>query len=187
MNGPRVRRPALAIVRTCALSAWLLAPFFTSAAEMAVEPCFSPAGRCSEKIAREIDGARLEILAAIYALTDDRLAWALIQAKERGVNVQVVLDRAFDAENSASKGSWLAERGVGLKRVSGLPSGRERGAGLMHQKFAVIDRQVVITGSYNWTVAASQFNDENLLVFRNGGPLAEEYRREFLRLWERKR
>lgn len=56
----------------------------------------------------------------------------------------------------------------------------------MHQKFTVIDHKVVLTGSYNWTVSADSFNDENLLLFRAAGPLAEEYRKEFFRLWGRK-
>lgn len=56
----------------------------------------------------------------------------------------------------------------------------------MHQKFAVIDRKVVLTGSYNWTVSADNYNSENLLLFRDAGPLAEEYRKEFFRLWEKK-
>jgi phosphatidylserine/phosphatidylglycerophosphate/cardiolipin synthase-like enzyme len=57
----------------------------------------------------------------------------------------------------------------------------------MHQKFAIIDRKVLITGSYNWTYAADGLNDENLLLFRDAGPLAEEYRKTFSELWERKR
>ncbi len=57
----------------------------------------------------------------------------------------------------------------------------------MHQKFAVIDRKVVLTGSYNWTASAENFNDENLLLFRDAGPLAEEFRKEFFRLWEKPR
>ena len=56
----------------------------------------------------------------------------------------------------------------------------------MHQKFAVIDRRIVLTGSYNWTHSADNRNDENLLMFRDAGPLAEEYRKTFLQLWERK-
>jgi phosphatidylserine/phosphatidylglycerophosphate/cardiolipin synthase-like enzyme len=56
----------------------------------------------------------------------------------------------------------------------------------MHQKFAVIDRKIVFTGSYNWTYAADHSNDENLLLFRDASPLAEEYRKAFFRLWERK-
>jgi phosphatidylserine/phosphatidylglycerophosphate/cardiolipin synthase-like enzyme len=56
----------------------------------------------------------------------------------------------------------------------------------MHQKFAVIDRRLLFTGSYNWTHSADSRNDENLLMFRNAEALAEEYRKAFFRLWERK-
>lgn len=163
---------------------------FTSVgwAAMAVQACFSPLGKCSIHIAREIAQARSEILVAVYAFTSDELAWALIQAKQRGVKVQLILDQEFDGTNESSKGALLERQGVAVRRTSGLNTGKpERGPGIMHQKFAVIDRRVVLTGSYNWTVSADQFNDENLLLFRDAGPLAEDFRKEFFRLWEKKR
>jgi phosphatidylserine/phosphatidylglycerophosphate/cardiolipin synthase-like enzyme len=157
-------------------------------ATMAVQACFSPRGKCSTHVAREIGQARTEIMAALYAFTSEDLAWALINAKQRGVTVQVVLDAEFDAANANSKGVLLERQGIAVRRVSGANTGHpERGAGLMHQKFAVIDRKIVLTGSYNWTVSADKFNDENLLIFRNAVPLAEDFRKEFLRLWEKKR
>ncbi|MFQ5902948.1 MAG: phospholipase D family protein [Candidatus Binatia bacterium] len=157
-------------------------------AGMVVQACFSPLGKCSSHIVREIGQAQKEILVAVYAFTSDDLAWALVKARQRGVKVQVVLDREFDAGNQSSKGSFLEQRGLPVRRISGLnTTRRERGTGLMHQKFVVIDRRVVLTGSYNWTVSAENFNDENLLLFHDAGPLAEEYRKEFFRLWGKKR
>ncbi len=156
-------------------------------ADMVVHACFSPVGKCSGYIVREIAQAQREILVAVYAFTHDDLAWALVKAGQRGVKVQVVLDREFDAGNEPSKGSFLERQGIPVHRVSGLNAGKaDRGAGLMHDKFAVIDRKVVFTGSYNWTVSAENYNDDNLLLFRDAGPLAEAYRKEFLRLWEKK-
>lgn len=152
-----------------------------------VQTCFSPAGKCSTHIIREIGQAQREILVAVYAFTSDELAWELVKARQRGVQVQVILDREFDAENENSQGSFLAKQGIPVRRISGLNKGGEKASGLMHQKFSVIDRRVVFTGSYNWTASAENFNDENLLLFRDAGPLAEEYRKEFLRLWERKK
>lgn len=187
MRAARIRiiaSPLLVIF--CALS---LARFSSSGwAAMAVQACFSPLGKCSIHIAREIAQARSEILVAVYAFTSDELAWALIQAKQRGVKVQLILDQEFDGTNESSKGALLERQGVAVRRTSGLNTGKpERGPGIMHQKFAVIDRRVVLTGSYNWTVSADQFNDENLLLFRDAGPLAEDFRKEFFRLWEKKR
>jgi mitochondrial cardiolipin hydrolase len=159
----------------------------TSWAEMAVQTCFSPQGRCSAHIVREIEKAQKELLVAVYAFTSDELARAVAQAKKRGVSVQIVLDREFDAANEKSQGKFLEEQKIPLKRVSGIkPAAREKEPGLMHQKFAVIDRKIVFTGSYNWTRSADNANDENLLWFRDAGPLAEEYRKAFFQLWERK-
>lgn len=152
---------------------------------MAVQACFSPYGKCSGQIIREIAQAEKEILVAVYAFTNDEIAWALVKASQRGVKVQVVVDQEFDATNDGSKKNFLEQQRIPIRRLSGLDKGN--GAGLMHQKFAVIDRRVVLTGSYNWTVAAENSNDENLLLFRDAGPLAEEYRKEFFRLWEKKR
>ncbi len=155
-------------------------------AGMAVQACFSPSGRCSSHILRAIGEARKEILVAVYAFTSDDIAWALVKARQRGVKIQVIVDQEFDKENRTSKGSFLERKGLPVRRVSGLKNGAEKGSGLMHQKFAVIDRSVVLTGSYNWTLSADKWNHENLLLFHDAGGLAEEYRNEFFRLWGRK-
>jgi len=156
-------------------------------AEMVVQACFSPQGRCSGHILREIEQAKQELLVAVYAFTSDDLAAAVVQAKKRGVSVQVIIDREFDAANEKSKGRFLEAQKIPLRRLSGIKAGAlEKDAGLMHQKFAVIDRKLVFTGSYNWTHSADALNDENLLLFRDAGALAEEYRKTFLNLWGRK-
>ncbi len=156
-------------------------------AEIVVQACFSPQGKCSAHILREIEMAKEELLVAVYAFTSDDLAGALVQAKKRGVVVQVVIDREFDRANDNSKGKFLDAQKIPLRRVSAAPTQRvKKEPGLMHQKFAVIDRRIVFTGSYNWTRSADNRNDENLLIFRDAGPLAEAYRQAFLRLWERK-
>ena len=157
------------------------------AAEMVVQACFSPAGKCSSLIIREIQRAKKELLIAVYAFTSDELAVAVVQAKKRGLTVQVVIDRDFDNGNDRSKGRFLEAQKVPVRRIAAIkPVAPEKEAGLMHQKFAVLDRSGVLTGSYNWTHAADRLNDENLLFFRDAGPLAEEYRRIFWQLWERK-
>jgi phosphatidylserine/phosphatidylglycerophosphate/cardiolipin synthase-like enzyme len=156
-------------------------------AEMIVQTCFSPQGKCSAHILREIEAAKQELLVAVYAFTSDDLASALVKAKKRGVVVQVVVDREFDRTNENSKGRFFDVEKIPVRRVSGAAGkAGDKDTGLMHQKFAVVDRRVVFTGSYNWTQSADIRNDENLLMFRDASPLAEEYRKAFFRLWERK-
>ena len=168
----------------------VLCAIFISAnghAEMIVQACFSPWGKCSVHILREIEQAKKELLVAVYAFTHDELAHALVRAKKRGVTVRVVIDREFDADSNRSKGKFFEAQKIPLRRLSGLPSPtQDTKIGLMHQKFAVIDRRIVFSGSYNWTHAADSSNDENLLLFRDAGPLAEEYRKTFFQLWQRK-
>jgi phosphatidylserine/phosphatidylglycerophosphate/cardiolipin synthase-like enzyme len=163
-----------------------LALLGSARADMAVQACFSPQGKCSTHIVREIGRAKRELLVAVYAFTSDDLAGALVQAKKRGLVVQVIIDREFDSRNDNSKGKFLEAQKIPVRRLSGSkPPNSAREVGLMHQKFAVLDRRIVFTGSYNWTQSADSFNDENLLLFRDAGPLAEEYRRNFVRLWEK--
>jgi phosphatidylserine/phosphatidylglycerophosphate/cardiolipin synthase-like enzyme len=174
-------------VAPCAALVLLVSCVAAARAQMLVEACFSPQSKCSSHILREIDRGKKEILVAVYAFTSDDLADALVLAKRRGITVQVIIDREFDAANEKSKGKLLESQKIPVRRLSGLRGkAAEKDAGLMHQKFAVIDRTLVFTGSYNWTHSADRFNHENLLLFRDAGPLAEEYRRVFFLLWEQK-
>jgi len=52
----------------------------------------------------------------------------------------------------------------------------------MHNKFAIIDSAVVLTGSYNWTVSASNNNQENILIIESKG-VVNSYQNEFIKLW----
>ena len=58
----------------------------------------------------------------------------------------------------------------------------ERG-GIMHNKFCVIDNQIVISGSYNWTDNAELKNAENINITENDNELATNYSLEFKKLW----
>jgi competence ComEA-like helix-hairpin-helix protein len=53
---------------------------------------------------------------------------------------------------------------------------------LLHHKYAVVDKTIVITGSHNWTEAANIGNDETVLVIENT-QVAAHYAREFERLY----
>jgi len=166
------------------LAFWLAAGVAPPSArsEMLVQVCFSPAGRCASHLLRALDDADREILVAVYAFTSANLARALIRAQERGVDVRVILDADFDNESSNSVADLLALNRVPVAKVSGATRLHQH-AGLMHQKFAVVDRTTVASGSYNWTHSADARNYENLLLFRNARELASEFRDEFMRLW----
>ncbi|HWO42942.1 MAG TPA: phospholipase D-like domain-containing protein [Candidatus Eisenbacteria bacterium] len=171
-----------------AICAWLMLAPGPAPGAMTVQACFTPQSRCSTHIQRAIDNAKEEILVAVYAFTNEELAGALVAARRRGVPVRVIIDREFDAVNENSQGRLLEKQGIAVRRMSGVKMNvTPKETGLMHQKFAVIDRRLVFSGSYNWTYAADKLNYENLLMFHDAAPLADEYRRVFLALWGERR
>ncbi|MBS7629295.1 hypothetical protein KEJ23_04900, partial [Candidatus Bathyarchaeota archaeon] len=53
---------------------------------------------------------------------------------------------------------------------------------LMHNKVAVIDGLITITGSYNWSRSAEERNNENMLILRSV-EVASTYESEFNKIW----
>jgi phosphatidylserine/phosphatidylglycerophosphate/cardiolipin synthase-like enzyme len=70
------------------------------------------------------------------------------------------------------------QKAIATVGVPDLPEGD-----LLHHKMGVIDAHLVITGSQNWSDAANQSNDENLLVIDNP-TVAAHFQREFDRLYK---
>ena len=54
---------------------------------------------------------------------------------------------------------------------------------LMHHKVIIIDQQVVITGSYNFSNNAEHYNDENTLIIHNQD-IAAQYMTEFQQIYD---
>lgn len=146
---------------------------------------FSPNGNCEKAIIEEIGRAKSYIHIAMFNLTNGRIARALVKVSKRGIDTKVIMDMESSLDDH-SKGRFLENKGIDIKYKKGLYRnnlGDE--AGLMHNKFAVIDGKVVITGSYNWTASAEKWNYENLLIIPSAR-VTELFEREFNRLWIKK-
>ncbi|MBN2331813.1 MAG: DUF1669 domain-containing protein [Deltaproteobacteria bacterium] len=165
---------------------FLLLPIFllvvvSAAGATPVAVYFSPEGGAEQVLVEKIDGAKTSIRVAVYTFTNRVLAQALLRAQERGVAVSLILDG--NDESEYSKGFYLYKRGIDVRYARGRRrKGKKASFGLMHHKFAVIDKKTVITGSYNWTASAEQWNYENLLIV-NSVELALRYEQEFCELW----
>lgn len=145
----------------------------TTLAQAETKVYFSPNGGCQEAVISEINNAHTSIDIAMYALTSREIAQALVKAKERQVKVRITLDPA-QIKDHYSKSRYLSSKEVNVKF--------HMGPGLMHNKFAVIDDKVVVTGSFNWTISADKKNSENLLIITDK-ELAEKYTKQFKHLW----
>jgi phosphatidylserine/phosphatidylglycerophosphate/cardiolipin synthase-like enzyme len=120
--------------------------------------CFSPKGGCTETIVEQINAAKSEILVQAYSFTSAPIAKALTDAFKRGVKVQAILDKSQKSEKYSSA-TFVSN--------AGIPTLIDYKHAIAHNKIMIIDKETVITGSFNFTKAAEEKNAENLLVIRN--------------------
>jgi phosphatidylserine/phosphatidylglycerophosphate/cardiolipin synthase-like enzyme len=52
----------------------------------------------------------------------------------------------------------------------------------MHHKFAIVDKEILVNGSYNWTRSADEYNHENLIITKDEA-LVKDFTQEFKKLW----
>ena len=135
---------------------------------------FSPEAFTAGKLIELIDNARSKIYVAIYWITDEKIAEALIHAKrERNIDVQIVTDQSCLTTafiKKYEKISLLYENEIAVFVWIG--------ESIMHNKFALFDDNIVWTGSYNWTIKADERNKENVIILE-GFDIYKKYKEEF--------
>lgn len=127
---------------------------------------FSPDGGGERIIVDAIDQARSEILVQAYGFTDKDILRSLVNAKKRGVDVNILLDKSNDTEKY-SGATYVAN--------AGIPVWIDNRVAIAHNKVMIIDNSTVITGSFNFTDSAQKRNAENVLVLRDAPKLAAAY------------
>ncbi len=137
---------------------------------LALRAYFSPKGGCTDAVVAEILHARREILMLAYGFTSKPIAEALIEAKKRGVHVEVVLDHS----NLTEPHSCLP-----LCLEKGLTPVIDSHHAIAHNKVMLIDHHTLITGSFNFTNQAEGENAENLLILNGHRELVQNYRQHF--------
>ena len=139
------------------------------------EVYFSPDGGIREHILRAIDNTASSIDLAVFNITSREIRRSLEGARERGVTIRIITD-AEEAKDAHSLARILQGEGFNVR----LAHGRDRG--IMHNKFALFDGKLLVTGSYNWTYSAERFNNENV-IFVSDPQVIDRYKDEFARLW----
>ena len=124
-----------------------------------IEVYFSPEDGTLEHILTAISSAQESIFFMAYSFTSDELAKAVIERAKSGVTVSGVFDEDQYHSNAGTEFESLKNAGIDV-RLDGNPR-------LMHHKVIIIDHQVVITGSYNFSNNAEHNNDENTLIIHN--------------------
>jgi phosphatidylserine/phosphatidylglycerophosphate/cardiolipin synthase-like enzyme len=149
-------------------------PSSISGTQTTITPFFCPTDFCDQQLLQRIDSSQQSIDLAIYSFTLNSVSDALIEAHDRGVSVRVLFD-ASQASSSYSQDEKLEKAGVPIKRL-------DLEKGILHDKYIIIDHQLVGTGSFNYSENASHYNKENL-VFINSSAIAQKFEQDFEKLW----
>ncbi len=109
-----------------------------------------------ERIVKELQEAKQEILVASAWFTDGELLELLTQKAKAGVKVEVII--ADNKDNQKLDFQHLVNAGAKVYKI------KSTGYGIMHQKFCITDKTVVLHGSYNWTINAKKNNHESIIA-----------------------
>jgi len=140
------------------------------------EVYFSLYDNPQKEIIKNINQAEAFINIAMYIVTDREIALPLIKAQERGVKVRLYLDKD-QVDYKYSQSRFLVQKGIKTRISTNNYN--------MHNKFAIIDNRLLLTGSYNWTFSANNRNDENLMVI-DDPEIIEIFQNQFINLWTNK-
>lgn len=170
---PRLAPPAAAAVPTVA---------FKGKSFKAVQ--FGREQSLAATLTEVLDLTQRTALLALYELKLPEAADAIIRAHRRGVAVRVVFDEGHARENPGPEAGRSAE----LQRVidAGVEVRTLRGGGdygIMHHKTAVLDGELLVTGSFNWTLAAEDRHYENLAL-RGEPAVVALFDQGFRWMWE---
>ena len=128
-------------------------------------------------IIKEIEKANKCLKVAVYWFTNHELFNLLYQKQLNGVQCDLIIHN-----------DYINNRETGLPFQKFIDAGGKfyfsDEENPMHNKFCIIDNQVLINGSYNWTYYAESKNRENILIIKDEIDVLNAFETEFLQLIE---
>jgi len=127
--------------------------------DVPVKVLFAPEHGPEMEIMKQMLKAKRRIDFAIFTFAQSSgIDDTMVTLQEKGLAVRGV----FDGGQANQK--WAATR---LVKAAGIPVWvvkKKAPVGKLHHKLMVVDEQLVIAGSFNYTAPANQVNDENIIV-----------------------
>lgn len=109
----------------------------------------------------------------VFTITDNRISNALIDLHYKGVKINIITD---DTQVVAQGSDILRLSQAGVNIII------DSSPAHMHHKFAIIDKTLLLNGSYNWTLSAERSNNENIII-TNRTSLVKPFLNQFQLLW----
>jgi phosphatidylserine/phosphatidylglycerophosphate/cardiolipin synthase-like enzyme len=138
-----------------------------------IETCFAPEDSCADQLIGLIRQAQQSIRFMAFSFTHEEIGQAVLDRAKAGVIVQGV----FETRGSETESSQLQR----MKQQK-LDVWQDGNPYTLHHKVFIIDDNIVVFGSFNFTNNADKSNDENMLVLHNAD-IAKQFLAEFNRVY----
>ncbi len=141
-----------------------------------VENYFASEKELAPTIARTVARANDEILFMAFSFTDDDIGEAMIGRAEGGVHIRGVFETAG---SNTSYSYYPLFANLGMDNIDVAVDGNPR---IMHHKAIIVDRSIVLFGSFNFSEGANRSNDENIVIVHDP-EFASYFVEEFELVW----
>ncbi|CAG2155624.1 Phospholipase D [Cupriavidus yeoncheonensis] len=166
----------MTIIRCIALATLLSIPAL-SQAEPGVQVGFSPEGSARTLVLETICSAKHSIQVLAYAFQAPDIMQALVDARNRGVQVRVVIDKTRNlGKASMAAMDFVTRNGVELRTNDHFH--------IHHDKTIIVDGNTVQTGSFNYAPSAETANSENVVVIRDMPEVSRQYITHWQSRWD---
>jgi phosphatidylserine/phosphatidylglycerophosphate/cardiolipin synthase-like enzyme len=128
------------------------------------------------QIINHISQAESDLKICVAWFTDVDIYNSILEAQKKGVLVYLIIaNHEINKRSKVDFKEFLQNKGyIGyIGNLNHTVSDK-----LMHNKFCIIDNDLVITGSYNWTFKA-RLNDENVIVIKNQPNVISKFAEKF--------
>ncbi len=148
-------------------------PPLDSPVSRTMEAWFTPGLRAVGRLRGLMGNCRKTLDVCMFTITHDDLAESLLNAQKRKVRVRIITDDE-KVNDLGSDIRRLEQHGIEI-RTDSSPAH-------MHHKFAIFDGSIMVTGSFNWTRAAVEYNQDSFIV-TDEEALVKSHVKEFEHLW----
>ena len=137
------------------------APTDETVSEIPVRILFAPDHNPEMEIMKQMAKAKKRIDFAIFTFSESSgIDDTMLLLRRAGIKIRGVMEGMMANQKWAPVPALL-DAGVKLKQVR---KNKAIGLGKLHHKLMVIDQQVIIGGSFNYTGPANRLNDENIFI-----------------------
>jgi hypothetical protein len=142
---------------------------------MQIQTYFTQDKKVKKIIINHLNNAQSHVCVAVAWFTDRELFGKLIELQSKGIQVEVIITNHEFNHTSSNNYKTIEDNGGFFSEIGNDEK-------LMHMKFCVIDYNIVISGSANWSNKAFTVNNEEVTIVIGHQQRASDFITEFERL-----